>query len=405
MTMTLQRNAPNPQNQPRPYPQQYMNALMGYWARTIQPANGDSPKIGYQTTHFLSSLLVHMDIQFALDKLVNGEPLSLTAEEYERVTGYSERHCRTLRAVAERYGLITVVPGTMGGRGREAVAAKLYFHFDAMMAPVRFQARQRHSVPDKSTLARHTVPPIATLPYEPSFEFPAAEDATETAADRTNEATQITREPEKAQCQEPPTKSSSADAGKPVSIPPEDMALAAPVIGVWQKSAKCSPRRRGRPVVSEGDAAVVTRIAELRRAGMPNKLLMEAFADCIKHYSPEQDPKVRSPFIHSLRWFAPWVEQYAEPWALEAERARQRAEYDRRQAEKRDEEARKAAESAPKTLREFVASYARHTFLPPDFALLSQLDGIDPALAADFRVRGLGRQEIMAEVRSKVGRV
>ncbi len=67
--------------------------------------------------------------------------------------------------------------------------------------------------------------------------------------------------------------------------------------------------RAGRPL---GDAQTVRLLASPRREGMPEELLIKAFWACRDAYTPEVD-RLRSPFVHSLVWFQPWIENVADP--------------------------------------------------------------------------------------------
>ena len=151
---------------------------------------------------------------------------------------------------------------------------------------------------------------------------------------------------------------------------------------------------------SEGDAQTVRLLASLRREGMPEELLVNAFQGCLEAYTPEVD-RLRSPFIHSLVWFQPWIENVVGPWRREQGHQRVREEQLRRREVEKQQE---AAESSPPpvtSFEEFTERYGGRTFLPPSEVLCEELDGFAADVAAHHRERGSSKREILVDVMSR----
>ncbi len=143
-------------------------------------------------------------------------------------------------------------------------------------------------------------------------------------------------------------------------------------------------------------------LASLRREGMPEELLVKAFQACLDAYTPEVD-RLRSPFVHSLVWFQPWIETAADPWRRD--RSHRRVLVDqarRREAERQEEESPQVA--PPLTSFEaFLERYSGRSILPPADVLCGDLDGFASDVASCHRDRGSSKREILDDVRERCG--
>lgn len=263
-----------------------VKALLNHWSQAIEPEPGESRAVGYQATHWLSSILSHADDRFLWAQLERGEPLRLSASEQERMTGYSERHCRRLRAACERHGLIRVVAGSATGGGS---APALYIDLQAIIAPT---VRVRRMYPRRERESGLTVRGVRT--DSPHMDPPVP-----------GPAVHLVRSGERAM---DAPDSEHPEPDQTPEVAPDDLDIARPVIDVWRESPRCSPRRRMEPVRSARDADVVRRMASLIRGGVSVETVSRAVREVVDGYSPDADPK-RSPFIVSLVWFSPALER------------------------------------------------------------------------------------------------
>ena len=183
-------------------------------------------------------------------------------------------------------------------------------------------------------------------------------------------------------------------------VGPEDVELASPIVSTWLDSPKCPPRRRGsltQSVRGVGDAQTVCLLASLRREGMPEELLVNAFQGCLDAYTPAVD-RLRSPFIHSLVWFQPWIENAVEPRRREHGHHRARQEQlHQRQVQREESE---AAHSLPAvtSFEEFTERYGGRRFLLPSDVLCEELAAFAPDVAAHHREQGSSKKEIVKDV-------
>ena len=403
----------------RPHTVRYHNALALYWARRMKPVAGEGKTIGHQAASYLSTLLAWADNRFLMTSLHRGEPLSLPNATHHELCGHSPRQCLRLRKVLERHGLIRVQPGSFNAGA--SYSAQLVILFENILRPAEpalatERRTWRESAGDASDSPRTEspgdAPPAWTdspaiepmvLPKSPRSvevgrEFPTNERPSETPE-------KISRTPDRPQINPSDASSKAVGTSPSPSIAPEDLTLAGACVRTWQESSKCPPRRRGAPqraIRSEGDAQTVRLVASLARDGVPERVLVGAFEDCLAAYSPELDPKYRSPYIHSLTWFQGWVENAVEPWRRER---RRRAKLLEEQARRRRESPREIADAerdgetvASDTLASFRDKYSGVRFLPPESVLLEEIARIDSALATRLRDEGASKREIVAAV-------
>jgi len=183
-------------------------------------------------------------------------------------------------------------------------------------------------------------------------------------------------------------------------VDPEDVELASPIVSTWLDSPKCPPRRRGsltQSVRGVGDAQTVRLLASLRREGMPEELLVNAFQGCLDAYTPAVD-RLRSPFIHSLVWFQPWIENAVEPRRRERAHTCVRGEQIRRRQAQREESEAEHSLPAVTSLEEFTERYGGRRFLPPADVLCEELTALVPELAAHHRQQRSSKKEILQDV-------
>ena len=291
--------------QAEPHGIQVLNAVNIYWRQHMPPVGGESPTLGHQAASWLSVL-----VSYAMSNQIVGVPLRLGETMQERLTGYSGRHCRRLRAVCERHGLISVVPGSNYGGG---TAPEITLNLSRIVDIPRLEIRTKRRRP--MTMTRTRKPSVAQtrtegLRMESGSGCGSVGSESLTRTTSTGSTSEIS-EPEHEGA-EPERKS------EPHSVPAvshEDAELAAPVVRVWQVSKKYSPRRRkdlAAAIRSDRDALMVRRIAELRRTGVSESRLCRCFAEVVSAYAPALDPRSRCPWIVSLAWFEPHVEWLAE---------------------------------------------------------------------------------------------
>ena len=158
-------------------------------------------------------------------------------------------------------------------------------------------------------------------------------------------------------------------------------------------------------------------IASLIRDGVPKRVLIKAFTECLAAYSPDLDPRYRSPYIQSLVWFQGWVENAVEPWRRERRRGEKlREEQARRRQEWRGaydvdvvevgsslealagDVERDSETVSTATLESFHDFYTGMRFVPPKDVLLEELARIDSGLATRLRDAGASKREIIAGV-------
>jgi hypothetical protein len=135
---------------------------------------------------------------------------------------------------------------------------------------------------------------------------------------------------------------------------------------------------------------------------MPQELLVDAFQGCLNAYTPAVD-RLRSPFIHSLVWFQPWIENAVEPWRREHAQDRARQEQLHQQRVQREES--EAAHSLPPvtSLEEFTERYSGRRFLPPSDVLCEELATFAPDVAAHHREQGSSKKAIRADIKERCG--
>ncbi len=189
----------------------------------------------------------------------------------------------------------------------------------------------------------------------------------------------------------------------PARVTPDDLALASPFVDLWRESPKCPPTRRRslrEAVRSEGDGQTVRLLASLRREGMPEELLVKAFQACLDAYTPGVD-KLHSPYIHSLLWFQPWIENAADPWRRDRSHRRVLADQALRRDAERQEEESSVVPPPLTSLEAFVARYSDRSILPPAGILCVELGGFAPDVATHHREHGSSKREILADVKQR----
>ena len=418
----------------RPHTVRYHNALALYWARRMKPADGEGKTIGHQAAHYLSTLISWADHRFLMTSLHRGEPLSLPNATQHELCGHSPRQCLRLRKVLDRHGLIRVQPGSFNAGA--SYSAQFVILFDDILGPAEPALSAERRAWRKSTwvapASAETESPGDASPawtdspaIEPTVlpKYPRSVEAGE--EDQANERPSETPEPSEGPPVADATSPSSAkpqavgDASPP-SIAPEDLTLAGACVRAWQESSKCPRRRRGalqNAIRSEGDAQTVRLIASLARDGVPERVLVKAFVDCLEAYSPDLDPRYRSPYIQSLVWFQGWIENAVDPWRRE----QRRREKLREEQARRRQQARASLGSldgflagdslagaverdsetvTPATLASFHDFYAGMSFLPPEDVLLAALARIDSGLATRLGDDGASKREIIATVKA-----
>jgi hypothetical protein len=141
-------------------------------------------------------------------------------------------------------------------------------------------------------------------------------------------------------------------------------------------------------------------LASLRREGMPEELLVKAFQACLDAYSPEVD-KLRSPFVHSLVWFQPWIENAVDPWRRDRSHRRVLAEQARRRDVECQEEESTVTAPPLTSFEGFLGRYSGRSILPPAGVLCGELDDFAPDIASHHRDRGSSKREILADARKR----
>jgi hypothetical protein len=139
-------------------------------------------------------------------------------------------------------------------------------------------------------------------------------------------------------------------------------------------------------------------LASLRREGMPEELLIKAFQDCLDAYTPEVD-RLRSPFVHSLVWFQPWIENAADAWRRDRSHRRVLAEQARRGDAVSDDETPTRVPPPLTSFGGFVERYAGRSFLPPAGVLCAEIERFAPDVAARHHDRGSTKREILDDVK------
>ena len=134
-----------------PHGIQVLNAVNIYWRQHMPPVGGESPPLGPQAASWLSVL-----VSYAMSNQIVGVPLRLGETMQERLTGYSGRHCRRLRAVCERHGLISVVPGSNYGGG---TSPEITLHLSRIVDIPRLEIRTKRRRP--MTMTRTRKPSVA----------------------------------------------------------------------------------------------------------------------------------------------------------------------------------------------------------------------------------------------------
>jgi hypothetical protein len=140
----------------------------------------------------------------------------------------------------------------------------------------------------------------------------------------------------------------------------------------------------------------VRQLASLRREGMPEELLVKAFQACLDAYTPEVD-RLRSPFVHSLVWFQPWIESAVDPWRRDRSHRRVLADQVRRR------EAEESSQAAPPltSFEAFLERYSGRSILPPADVLCGELGAFAPDIAIHHRDRGSSKREILDDVKGR----
>ncbi len=416
----------------RPHTIRYQHALTLYWARRIQPESGEGASIGYQAAHYLSTLLAWADHRFLMTSLHAGQPLSLANSTQHGLSGHSPRQCLRLRKALERNGLIRVQPGSFNAGS--SYSARVVIEFGNILDPAepalaaerrawRKPTRRESDTPwtespggaSSAWTDSPAIEPMVLPKYPRSGAVEVGEEPP-TKNERPSQTPEISPDvPEAAPVIAAPAL--AAPAPQP-SVDSDDMELAAPCIRAWQGSSKCPRRRRGgleKAVRSEGDAQTVRLIASLARDGVPERVLVKAFTDCLAAYSPDQDPKYRSPYIQSLVWFQVWVENSVDPWRRQQRRQEKlREEQAHRRRETRGDHMDDVVGMAPRgsidagrdsetvstaTLSSFHDRYCDARFLPPESVLLEEIAAVDPELASRLRDDGSTKREILEAVK------
>jgi len=406
--------------QGRPHTIRYLNALNIHWRHQITPEGDEAAKVGHQAVNYLTALLLWADQNFLMSPLHRGQPLGLANDAQEEITGYSQRQCRRLRDVLARHGLVRVVPGVWGKR-----CPRLVICFENILAPMKQINKRPQPIPQvgedapsvqtalrserteeplERTDRPYIQPTAAPGTYPRSFEEHDSA-STDTPTDRSSlRSTPGSTSGPRPELTKTGTNAAASTVDQPADcsrVDPEDVELASPIVSTWLDSPKCPPRRRGsltQSVRGVGDAQTVCLLASLRREGIPEELLVNAFQGCLDAYTPAVD-RLRSPFIHSLVWFQPWIENAVEPWRREHAHHRARQErLAQRQVEREEAEAAHAL-SPVTNLAEFTERYGARRFLPPSEVLCEELDAFAPELAAHHREKGSSKKEIVKDVR------
>jgi hypothetical protein len=406
-----------------PHTVRYQNALSLYWAQRLEPAEGEGKTIGYAAAHYLGTLIAWADNEFLMTSLHRGEPLSLPNSTQHALCGHSQRHCLRLRNVLERHGLIRVEAGSFNAGA--SYSAKFVILFQSILGPAepalaeerrmrRASAPREPSVtatasPGGSAAARTDGPPIdpPVLPNTPRSVVGAGEknppnERSSPVPDGTPDVGPSSPVVAGVSCGAA-TRPAPWSGTPSSTIAREDLTLAGACLRAWQSSPKCPPKRRGeleQAIRSEGDARTVRRIASLARDGVPERILVKAFQECLAAYSPEQDPRYRSPYIQSPVWFQGWIETAAEKWLRERRRSQRliQEQARRRHADEVDPartDAERDGASTLATLPTFHDRYARMRYLPPETALLEELAAIDAELARRLRDDEASRWDIV----------
>ena len=408
--------------QGRPHTIRYLNALNTHWRHEITPEGDETAKIGHQAVNYLTALLLWADQNFLMSPLHRGQPLGLANDVQEEITGYSQRQCRRLRDVLARHGLVRVVPGVWGKR-----CPRMVIRFENILSPMKQINKRPHSIPQvgedapsvraSSGLERteesvertdrpYVQPTAAPSTYPRSFEEHDSA-STETPTDRSNlRPIHGSRSGPKPELIKTGTDAAASTVDQPTDcsrVDPEDVELASPIVSTWLDSPKCPPRRRGsltESVRGVGDAQTVRLLASLRREGMPQELLVDAFQGCLDAYTPEVD-RLRSPFIHSLVWFGPWIENAVEPWRRERAHEHARQEQLHQGQVQREEFEAEHSLPAVTSLEEFTERYGGRRFLPPSDVLCEELEAFAPELAVHHREQESSKKEIRTDVRAR----
>ncbi len=114
--------------------------------------------------------------------------------------------------------------------------------------------------------------------------------------------------------------------------------------------------------------------------------------------------RLRSPFIHSLVWFQPWIENAVEPWRRERGHDRARQEQIRQRQMQREESEAKHSPPPVTSFEEFSKRYKGRRFLPPPDVLCQELATFAPELATRYREQGYAKIEILKECQSSTAR-
>ena len=404
--------------QGRPHTIRYLNALNGHWRHKITPAPGETAKIGHHAANYLIAIIAWADERFLMDGLHGDGCLCLPNSMQERLTGFSVRQCMRIRQALQRYGLIRVVPGKAGRGGKTSPRITILFEkildvprsssrrqipevgqMERSIAPERRDTDERIA-PDRPYMDP-TDPPVRTDPRSleeigPGTRTPETE--------RTNSESESGSEPAAEPIHETPTPNAAPrQPSNPPNIAPEDLELASPFVDLWRESPKCSPTRRHslrEAVRSEGDAQTVRMLASLRREGMPEELLAKAFQACLDGYTPDLD-KLHSPYIHSLIWFQPWIENVVDPWRRDRSHRRALQEEARRREAARQEEESTLIPPPLTSFKAFVDRYSGRSFLPPADVLCAELEHFAPDVATHHRDLGSSKREILEETRER----
>ena len=407
--------------QGRPHTIRYLNALNTHWRHQIAPEDDETAKIGHQAANYLTALLLWADQRFLMDALHRGGCLCLPNGMQEQITGFSVRQCIRIREALQRHGLIHVVPGTAGRSGKTSPQITILFEnmldprassqdgeIPKVGDPAESIRTERHDsdgfiVPDRHHMDP-TAPPRSTDPR--SF-VERSSATTDTPTDRSSSrSTPGSRSGTRPELTKTGTDTAASTVDQPADcsrVDPEDVELASPIVSTWLDSPKCPPRRRGsltQSVRGVGDAQTVRLLASLRREGMPQELLVDAFQGCLDAYTPAVD-RLRSPFIHSLVWFQPWIENAVEPWRREHANDRARQEQLHQRQGRREELEGEHSLPAVTSLEEFTERYTGRRFLPPADVLCGELAAFAPELAEHHRKQGSSKNEILENVQRR----
>jgi hypothetical protein len=390
-----------------------------HWRHEITPVEGEPAKIGHHAANYLVAIISWADQNFLMDALHEDGCLCLPGSMQERISGFSVRQCRRIRETLERHGLIRVVAGKSGRGG--GTSPRITIHFDKILDVRR--PSQRREIPEVGDEAQpirtdrpDTVQSIGTdRPHIEPTALPVR--STPRSFGRVRSGTNIPEIDRPNSVSESESRSAGAtpthnapscnvvpqQPSNPSTTSADDLELASPLINLWQASPK-SPLARRRSVReavrSEGDAQTVRLLASLRREGMPEELLVKTFQACLDAYTPDVD-KLRSPYIHSLVWFQPWIENAADPWRRDRTHRRVVADQAHRREAASQEEESTLVLPLLTSFEGFVDRYSGRSILPPADVLCADLDGFAPDVASGHRARGSSKREILEDIRRR----